>query len=77
MSIPIIVTEIECSSGIDPTGRIEASVEYLPTEVRIAVIVNSVGGYANCKGNPSTPFEVQFTEPLGDRAIAGETPTAP
>ena len=74
MSLPIIVTEMQCASAIDPTGRIHTSVEYLPAEVRVTVIVNSVGGYANCPGNPATPFVVELTEPLGNRTIVGESP---
>lgn len=72
-SLHLIVTEIQCASGIDPTGRIEATVDYLPTEVRVSVIVNSVGGYANCPGNPPTPFVLPLKEALGDRTVVGAT----
>jgi len=75
MSLPLIVREIQCASGIEPTGRIEAHVEYLPTELRVTVIVNSVGGNANCPANPAVPFTVQLTEPLGNRQIVGERPS--
>lgn len=56
------------------TGRIETIAEFLPTEVRITVIVRTVGGDANCPGNPPEPFTVQLAEPLGDRRIVGERP---
>lgn len=74
MSLPIVVVERACASGIAPTGRIEATVEYLPTEVRITVIVNTVGGDVNCPGNAPEPFTVELTEALGDRQIVGEQP---
>lgn len=70
----LVVTERQCASGISAEGRIEATVSYTETEVAIAVIVNSVGGYANCPGNPPTTFTVQLAEPLGDRAIVGADP---
>jgi hypothetical protein len=74
MAVPIIVTEIACASGISAEGRIEASVQYLPAEVRITVIVHTVGGDATCPGNAPVPFSVQLAEPLGPRRITGEDP---
>jgi hypothetical protein len=73
-SLQLIVTEQQCASGISPTGRIEATVSYTETEVEVSVIVNSVGGTANCPGNPPTPFTLELTEPLGDRLIVCEAP---
>lgn len=74
-TLQLIVTEVGCASGISAEGRIEATVTYTPTEVEVAVIVNSVGGYANCPGNPPTPFTLELAEPLGDRTVVGEDPT--
>jgi len=45
----LLVTERACASGIAPTGRIEASVEYTTTEVIVSVIVNTVGGTSTAK----------------------------
>jgi len=73
-SVRLIVEEKQCASGISPEGRIEAAVSYSETEVAITVRVNTVGGDANCPSNFPTPFTVQLTEPLGDRAIVGEDP---
>lgn len=74
MSLPIIVVERACASGIPSTGRIAANAEYLRTEVRITVIVNTVGGDVTCPANLPEPFTVQLEEPLGDRQIVGENP---
>ena len=68
------MTERACASGIAPTGRIEASVEYTTTEVIVSVIVDTVGGNVDCQGVGPFPFTLQLTEPLGDRTIAGQTP---
>jgi hypothetical protein len=76
-SLQLMVTERECASGISPTGRIETSVTYTATEVVVSVIVNSVGGFADCQGIGPTPFTLQLTEPLGNRSIIGEDPPPP
>jgi hypothetical protein len=68
-SLHLIVTESQCASGLDPTGRIRATVEESPTEARVRVIVNSVGGAAHCQSNPPTPFVVQLSQPLGRRVV--------
>jgi hypothetical protein len=73
-SLRLIVTEKSCASGMSPMGRIEATAFFTETEVVVTVIVNTVGGAANCPGNPATPFTAQLTEPLGDRVVVGEDP---
>ena len=73
-SVQLLVTERACASGIAPTGRIQATVEYTSTEVIVAVVVNTVGGDVDCQGVGPFPFTLQLTEPLGDRTIVGEDP---
>ncbi|GAB1822286.1 hypothetical protein [Herbidospora sp. RD11066] len=65
------VTEVECASGRPATGRITlVDLEETDEEVRIVVAVRMLQEDAvTCQGNPRTPFTVDLSRPLGDRAV--------
>lgn len=68
--IPILVTERDCNSGEDATGRIVvSSLEADDTSVTAVIAVRPRGGGQECPSNPETPFLLQLPEPLGDRAL--------
>ena len=49
-----------------------ADVDYQAKTVRIDVGVRPLGGDRTCPGNPDTPFVVELSEPLGERALVGD-----
>lgn len=69
-TIPILVNEVGCASGMDASGRISDHVTYTETEVVITVRVAPPPGDAqDCPSNPNTPFNVELSEPLGGREL--------
>lgn len=69
--VELRVVERRCASGQSAEGRIEL-VELTETadEVRLRIGVRPPeGSQQTCPGNPSTPFTVELSEPLGDRQI--------
>lgn len=70
-SIPIIVNESGCASGQSADGRIEVDVKYDASEVRLDVGVRPRRGDQDCQSNPDTRYEVELSEPLGDREVVG------
>lgn len=79
-SIPIAVLEQGCAGGQVAEGRVRPPViEYRPDAVLISVTVEPAGGFQTCPGNPPTPYVLELTEPLGDRALldGGRYPPAP
>ena len=67
-SIPALVHEQSCASGMSAEGRIlEPSVAYGEGEVTITISVREMPG--DCQSNPLTPYVIKLDEPLGDRAL--------
>ncbi|ALJ20796.1 hypothetical protein [Microbacterium sp. No. 7] len=65
----LLVTEMDCASGQDATGRIElVSLTETPATVDIVLGVRPFRE-ANCPSNPPTPFSVELSAPLGDRVV--------
>jgi hypothetical protein len=70
MEIPILVTERDCNSGEDASGRIVvSSLDANDTNVTAVIAVRPRGGGQTCPSNPETPFVLQLPEPLGNRAL--------
>jgi hypothetical protein len=66
-----LVTERECTSGADPTGRVREP-QIVVEEERILVVLTVTppeGGFYDCVGNPTIPFVISLPEPLGDRTL--------
>ena len=71
------VHELACASGESADGRILApTIAYGTDDVTVTVIVESVEGFAECPGNPLTPYLIELDEPLGDRVLldGGQVP---
>lgn len=70
-SVPILATEIACSSGQPAGGRLaEPLVEYREDAVVITMRVTPPEGeFFTCAGNPETAVTVELDEPLGDREL--------
>ena len=68
--IALLVTERECNSGKDATGRIEV-VRLTETESTVEFVLGVAprGGAQACPQNPQTPFVIELDEPLGARSI--------
>jgi hypothetical protein len=69
--LALLVTERECNSGQDATGRLEL-VELTETDSTVELVIGvrpSGARQASCQGNPATPFMVDLERPLGDRVI--------
>lgn len=69
--LELLVVEVQCSSGRDIEGLVEANVEY--REDRIDVVLTAPGldpgvGY-DCQGSPGTEYELVLSEPVGDREV--------
>jgi len=58
-------------------GRIEAEVRYGEDAVEVSIGVRPLGGDQDCQGNRVTPFDLELSEPLGDRELLGERPLDP
>ncbi|TKK88753.1 hypothetical protein FDA94_11715 [Herbidospora galbida] len=68
----LLVTERACASGQSAAGRIElVELEETDEEVRLTVAVREGqwGEIVTCQGNPPTPFTVELSRPLDDRAV--------
>ncbi|MGI9015709.1 MAG: DUF6174 domain-containing protein [Euzebya sp.] len=64
------VTELVCASGQSSEGRVQDPVvQYWEDTVVVTFFVESLTGDQNCQGNPSTPVEVELTQPLGGRQL--------
>lgn len=72
--VPLRVRERSCASGRSANGRVEAEVRYGEDSVEVTIGVRPLGGDQDCQGNPVTPFDLELTEPLGDRQLLGEQP---
>lgn len=69
--LALLVTEHECNSGRDASGRIEL-VELIETETTVELVIGvrpSDAQEATCQSNPATPFTVELDRPLGDRVV--------
>lgn len=72
-TLDLLVSEVECSSGREIEGLIEAITTY--DEGRIGVILTAPsldGGEGvayNCIGTAPTEYELELDEPVGDRAV--------
>ncbi len=66
----LLVTENGCNSGEDAEGRIEV-VRLEESDDRVSLIlgVRPRNVPADCPSNPSTPFTVTLSHPLGDREL--------
>lgn len=66
----LLVTEEDCNSGMDADGRIEVvSIDETDSRVSLVLGVRPSGGSQTCPLNPSTPFTVTLSEPLGEREV--------
>jgi hypothetical protein len=65
-----LVTERECASGHNATGRIVGPV-IVPTADAVLVFfgVHPMPGVQDCQGNPSTRVPVDLGQPLGSRKL--------
>jgi len=72
-ALDLIVTELWCSGARPATGRISSHVTYEADSIMIAVDIKPLDGPQPCPANPSTPYTVQLDEPLGNRAIYGQS----
>ncbi|MDQ0576535.1 hypothetical protein [Agromyces albus] len=69
--LALLVTERECNSGLDASGRVEL-VELRETETTVELVIGvrpSDAQQATCQSNPATPFTVELERPLGDRVV--------
>jgi hypothetical protein len=66
----LLVNERECNSGEDAEGRIEV-VRLEESDDRVSIIlgVRPRDVPANCPSNPSTPFTITLSAPLGSREL--------
>jgi hypothetical protein len=63
-----IVTRTGCSSG--EQGEPETpEIEYTETEVRIAFRISPHIDNGTCEGTPGVPYEIELSEPLGNRSL--------
>lgn len=77
-SIDLLVHERACASGEPADGRIEiVELDETVDQVRLHVGVRQRGGGQTCQGNPSTPFSVELSEPLGRREIVDASVVPP
>lgn len=69
--ISVLATEMTCTGGKPPRGREVRSLVVDETEdtIAIVILVEPPTGDQSCPGNPSFPYEVQLSSPLGDRTI--------
>jgi hypothetical protein len=77
--LALLVTERDCNSGEDAEGRVELlSLEETDTAVivRVAVRPHAEGAFT-CQSNPPTPFTLDLSEPLGERALLDGTFVTP
>lgn len=73
------VSELFCSNGASPAGRIEEPlILYGRRYVRIAIFVRPVFGGGNCQSSPEARYTLRLAEPLGDRRLlnAGTVPAS-
>ena len=76
--VRLLVTEETCNSGMDAEGRIEVvSLEETDDGVRLVLGVRPREGGQTCPSNPSTPFTLTLTEPLGERQIVDASLATP
>lgn len=72
----LLVSELECHGYVSEEGRIVAEATYLPDRILVRVGVIPLPG--DCPGTPPTPFDLELSEPVGDREIVfvgyGRTP---
>lgn len=68
--IALLVTERECNSGQDASGRIEV-VRLTETESTVEFVLGIAprGGAQACPQNPQTPFVLELDQPLGSRSV--------
>lgn len=79
-TLHLLVTELACSSGRPPTGRIsEPLIATTATTVTITIGVRPLGGDQNCPGLMGTPIAVTLPGPLGNRTLldGGTFPAQP
>lgn len=70
LSIPILVTELACSGGATPIGRIlPPQVEYRPSQIVVSIDIVPKEGFQDCVGNAPTPMLILLSEPLGSRTL--------
>jgi hypothetical protein len=68
--IAVLVTELACNSGEDARGRITvAAIDEDNDSVTVTLAVRPRGGGQECPSNPETPFVLELSAPLGDRAL--------
>jgi hypothetical protein len=66
----VLVTEHACNSGEDARGRITvAAIDEDDDSVTVTLAVRPRGGAQECPSNPETPFVIELSAPLGDRAL--------
>ena len=76
--VRLLVTEETCNSGMDAEGRIEVlSLEETDAGVSLILGVRPRDGGQTCPSNPSTPFTLTLTEPLGERQIVDASLATP
>jgi len=64
------IVEQTCASGQAPTGReIVPVVVEDESQVTVTIVVEPVGGDADCPDNPWVPLTVDLDAPLGERAV--------
>lgn len=79
-TVHVLVHEQQCASGRPATGRIRPpTIAYHADRVEIAITTDRAPGGQDCQSNPATPYEVELSEPLGERQLldAGREPIAP
>lgn len=68
--LDVLVTEVECSSGRDIEGLIEADVTYGPDAIEVVLTAPALGrGAHTCQGTNPTPYDLVLEEPVGDREV--------
>ena len=71
--LSIDVSELACSSGTSPEGRIVTSVDYGQTSVAVTVFVRSLSGAQTCQltisATPEPPYVVHLDQPVESRDL--------
>lgn len=78
-AIHLQVMETVCASGGSPEGRIlPPIVTYDSNYVGIAIRILRRNGDQNCPSNPSYPYVVNLTQPVGARQVVNDgSPSSP
>lgn len=69
-TIPALIREQACASGLPPEGRVvPPRIFYATDSVLVTFWVRRLPGAQDCPGNPPFATEIELTEPLGERKL--------